>query len=140
MTQVTGPGYFEHLPSWLGSLNRGINNVAARQYHHEIFHRLVQESLDSWSTKSEVDLFEHVSVLTHKVIVGCLMGPDFLEHNVEELYHLLSEIEKNIGSIWNFILPSWIPHTAAKRLCAARQRVVEIFEERLEARKGDPKQ
>jgi cytochrome P450 len=99
MTQVTGPGYFEHLRSRLGSLNRGINNTAARKYHQDIIAKLVKENLDTWSQKPEIDLFEHVSILTHKVIVGCLIGPDFLEHNMEELYHLLSEMEQNIGSI-----------------------------------------
>ena len=65
------------------------------------------------------------------------MGPDFYDA-ADELFDLLHVMEANLGSIWNFILPEWLPHPAAKKLWAARDRTKEIFNVRLAAREKEP--
>lgn len=97
-----------------------------------------QKTIDSWSTSPEINLFENVSLLVHKILTRCLMGEDFFDNNFDELSHLLHGMERDIGHILNFVLPDWVPHPPAKRLRAARDRVAEIFEERLKERAKEP--
>lgn len=66
------------------------------------------------------------------------MGEDFYEHQCKELYHLNHAMESDIGSFWSFVLPKWFPHPPAQRLEKARDRVKEIFQNRLKKRERDP--
>lgn len=68
------------------------------------------------------------------------MGPDFFSINGAELYDLLHGTEADIGNVLNFILPDWVPHPAALRLRRRRDRIREIFQERLEEREAHPDQ
>lgn len=62
------------------------------------------------------------------------MGQDFYEHNVDELVRLLHAMEADIGNLLCFVLPDWVPHPPARRLKKARERVRDIFLERLAQR------
>ena len=133
------PGYFDHLKTFVSSLNRNINRGPISEHFGRLIKNEAESEVTSWcEKKKDMPLFQSTSKLVHKAIVQCLMGPDFYEHNVDELHHLLEEMEGNIGSILNFILPDWVPHPAALRLRAARDRVGEIFFERLRARDKEP--
>jgi sterol 14alpha-demethylase len=103
-------------------------------------HREIELCLESWYQLPEVKLFESVSYLVHRVIVATLMGPDFYEHHVDELFDLLRGMGGNIGKKWNVLLPEWVPHRSARRLRKARDRVCQIFEERLEQRQKHPEE
>lgn len=138
LNKVVIPGYIGHLKTFVASLNRNINRGPILEHFAQLIQKEAESEVSSWCEKDDIHLFESVSKLVHKTIVQCLMGPDFYEYNVEELYHLLEQMEGNIGSILNFILPDWVPHPAALRLRAARDRVGEIFVERLKARDKEP--
>ena len=103
-----------------------------------ITERETLRSLEDWCEKDDLELFESVSYLVHRIIVASLMGQDFFEHHVDELFDLLHEMEANVGSLWNMCMPAWVPHPAARRLWKARDRVAEIFNERLGARQREP--
>jgi len=119
-------------------MSKGITRKEILDHYGDLAERETQLSLKSWYKESEVELFESISYLVHRIIVASLMGPDFYEHHVDELFHLLHIMEGNLGSLWNFCLPEWVPHPAARRLWAARDRVCEIFEERLREREKNP--
>ncbi|KAI9676086.1 MAG: hypothetical protein M1817_000829 [Caeruleum heppii] len=138
LNKVTIPGYFDHLKNLVGSLSRGINRKATLEHFAGLIEQESRQSLAEWAQKDEVALFEHVSVLVHKIIVRCLMGQDFYEHNMVELYQLLHDMEADIGNMLNFILPDWVPHPPARRLWKAGDRVGEIFAERLRERAKEP--
>ena len=97
-----------------------------------------QKTIDSWVGAENINLFEAVSMLVHRILTRCLMGEDFYDNHFDELSQLLHDMERDIGNILNFILPEWVPHPPARRLRAARDRVVEIFEERLKQRAREP--
>ena len=123
---------------FVASLNRGINRKSALDHYSEIMNETSESYFSKWAEKPDMDLFEHISVLVHAIIVQCLMGPDFYAKNGEELYHLLHEMEADIGNTLNFILPDWVPHPAARRLKQQKDRVGEIFAERLKEREMNP--
>ena len=131
------PGYFDHLKLLVRSLNAGINKTDTLQYYTDIAHQESNKSTAEWAKKDHIELFEDVSRLVHRVLVRCLMGEDFYEHNIDELFDLLHKMEADIGNILNFVLPEWVPHPPAKRLNACRDRVRDIFEKRLEEREND---
>lgn len=97
-----------------------------------------RKTIESWVNEDKINLFESVSQLVHQILTRCLMGEDFYDNNFEELSDLLHLMERDIGHILNFILPEWVPHPPARRLRAARDRVAEIFEERLKQRAKEP--
>lgn len=68
------------------------------------------------------------------------MGPDFYKKNCKELYGLLHDMEADIGNMLNFLLPDWVPHPAARRLQKTKDRVEQIFMERLRDRETCPEQ
>lgn len=138
LNKVVRPGYFEHLKTFVGSLNRGINRKVALDHYTEIITATSRLHLSEWSEKLEIELFEHISVLVHAIIVQCLMGPDFYEKNGKELYDLLHDMEADIGNMLNLLLPGWIPHPAARRLGRTKDRVKKIFVERLRNREKRP--
>ncbi|KAJ9669768.1 hypothetical protein H2201_000153 [Coniosporium apollinis] len=135
---VVAPGYWDHLRTLVGSLNRCINRSEALDCYAAVARDEAVAGFAQWAHSDDTALFESASVLVHKVIVRCLMGPDFYYHNVDELSDLLHKVEADIGSIFNFVLPHWVPHPAAKRLWKARDRMQDIFRERLRERALDP--
>ncbi|KAL2869031.1 cytochrome P450 [Aspergillus lucknowensis] len=144
LNKIVIPGYFDQLRSMVGSLSRGISRKATLDYYAQVAEEEAVKSVDAWARttadKDSVALFEEVSFLVHKIIVRCLMGQDFYDHHVEELYDLLHTMEANVGSILHTILPAWVPHGPARRLWASRDRVQEIFQHRLQEREKSPEQ
>lgn len=125
----------------VGSLSRYINRAAAQEHASKCTVEETHRRALEWTTKEDVELFDGVSELAHKVIVRTLMGDDFYESS-DELLDLLHAMECDIGSFWSFVLPDWVPHPPARRLHRARERVKEIFWEKLSqrhnaARNGD---
>ncbi|KAL8997006.1 MAG: hypothetical protein Q9188_006430 [Gyalolechia gomerana] len=138
LNKIVKPGYFDNLKTFVGSLSRGINRTVALDHYSDLARETSRTFLVNWAEKEEIDLFEHVSKLVHAIIVKCLMGPDFYAKNGEELYSLLHGMEADIGSVFNFILPEWVPHPAALRLRQQKDRVGAIFQERLKERRAHP--
>ena len=140
LNKIVSPGYFDHLKTFVASLSRGINRKVALDHYTDIARTTTQDFLNGWTEEEDIDLFEHISELVHAIIVQCLMGPDFFSINGAELYDLLHGTEADIGNVLNFILPDWVPHPAALRLRRRRDRIGEIFRERLEEREAHPDQ
>ena len=137
LNQIVGSTYFQHLKTLVSSLNRGITRSSAHAHYKQLAEIETDKVMEKWQNSASIELFESVSYLTHCIIVHCLMGPDFREH-ADEMFDLLHTMEANLGSIWNFLLPRWVPHPAARRLWAARDRMEVIFRERLNERKKTP--
>ncbi|GAB1212186.1 hypothetical protein ATERTT37_001316 [Aspergillus terreus] len=144
LNKIVIPGYFSHLRSMVGSLSRGISRKATLEYYAQVADEETAKAVDGWTCKSEAEksvaLFEEISFLVHKIIVRCLMGQDFYDHHVRELYDLLRTMEANVGSIWHTVLPGWVAHGPARRLWRCRQRVQEIFDFRLRERERSPEE
>lgn len=142
LNKIVIPGYFDHLRSMVGSLSRGISRKATLERYTQIADEEAIKTVNGWTGGSEqsVALFEEVSFLVHKIIVRCLMGQDFYDHHVQELYDLLHTMEANVGSIWHTILPAWVPHAPARNLWKSRDRVQEIFRFRLQEREKCPEE
>ncbi|KAA8649455.1 hypothetical protein EYZ11_007762 [Aspergillus tanneri] len=144
LNKIVVPGYFDHLRAFVGSLSRGISRQVTLDHYGQVAEEEAVKSIGDWSQIAQrgepMPLFEEVSFLVHKIIVRCLMGPDFYDHHVTELFDLLHSMEANVGSILHTILPGWVPHTPARRLWAARDRIREIFELRLREREKNPEE
>ncbi|KAK7511885.1 cytochrome P450 [Phyllosticta citriasiana] len=139
LNKVVVPGYFENLRTLIGSLNRCINKNEALNHYAGVAREEASKSVDDWGRSgTDIELFESVSYLVHRIIVRCLMGPDFYEKNVDDLYHLLHAVEADIGNILHFLLPDWVPHPAARRLWKKRDEMQEIFRQRLREREQNP--
>ncbi|KAL8908890.1 MAG: hypothetical protein Q9171_005262 [Xanthocarpia ochracea] len=138
LNKIVSPGYFDNLKPFVGSLSKGINRTSALDHYSHLAKETSRTFFADWAGKEEILLFEHISKLVHAIIVQCLMGPDFYTENGEELYSLLHGMEADIGSLFNFILPEWVPHPAALRLRRQKERVGAIFQERLQERSAHP--
>lgn len=144
LNKLLVPGYFDHLRAFVGSLSRGTTRQATLEHYGQIAREETLKTIKELSPSAEhgkateTELFEEVSFLVHKIIVRCLMGQDFYDHHVKELFDLLHSMEANVGSILHTILPSWVPHKPARELWAARDRVREIFDLRLRERELNP--
>ncbi|KAJ3499816.1 hypothetical protein NLG97_g23 [Lecanicillium saksenae] len=142
LNKLLVPNYFDHLRAFVGSLSRGITRQVTLDYYSEVAKEETLKALEHMSLHAEqgtdTELFEEVSFLVHKIIVRCLMGQDFYDHHVKELFELLHVMEANVGSILHTILPHWVPHKPARELWAARDRVHEIFRLRLQERELQP--
>ncbi|KAI1391905.1 cytochrome P450 4F8 [Hypoxylon trugodes] len=138
LNRILDGGYWPHLRTLAGSLAHWLNRSATLDYVTKVSNEEAEKSFSNWSTKSDVELFESVSGLVHQVIVRCLMGQDFYDKSCSELLDLLHAMEADIGSLYNMFLPAWVSHPPAKRLDAARERVREIFNQRLQERSMDP--
>ncbi|KAJ1711785.1 cytochrome P450 [Aspergillus flavus] len=134
LNKAANPGYFTHGRNLLGSINRGVNRSAALQSYGRLAGEEAHKSLQHWSQMPDVEIFESVSRFVHRVIVRCMMGEDFYDHHVDELYDLLQQMESLVGHPFNLLLPSWVPHLPGRQLAQARNRFAEIFRERLAAR------
>ncbi|KAH8699884.1 cytochrome P450 4F8 [Ilyonectria robusta] len=134
LNKIIDPGYWNHYRTLLSSLSRYVNRGAAQEYTRTVSIEETQKSAAEWQMQADLPLFEAVSFLVHKIIVRTLMGQDFYENNMRELVDLLHAMEADIGSLFSFVLPDWVPHPPAQRLKRARQRVKEIFLERLHQR------
>lgn len=106
----------------------------AQDYASVVSREETLKAASEWDTTKDFELFDAISLVVHKIIVRALMGDDFYEHNADELLELVHAMEADIGSIFSFILPEWVPHPPARRIRKARQRVQEIFLERLAER------
>lgn len=142
LNKLLVPNYFDHLRAFVGSLSRGTTRQATLDHYSQVAKEETLKAIKDMSLDAEngtdSELFEEVSFLIHKIIVRCLMGQDFYDHHVKELFDLLHTMEANVGSILHTILPSWVPHKPARELWAARDRVREIFELRLRERELHP--
>lgn len=134
LNKAANPGYFTHGRNLLGSINRGVNRSAALQSYGRLAGEEAHKSLQHWSQMPDVEIFESISRFVHRVIVRCMMGEDFYDHHVDELYDLLQQMESLVGHPFNLLLPSWVPHLPGRQLAQARNRFAEIFRERLAAR------
>ncbi|EFQ97312.1 hypothetical protein MGYG_00353 [Nannizzia gypsea CBS 118893] len=138
LNKVVVPNFFDQLRVLVGSLSRGISNNAAITHYTNLAGIETEKAIADWADRKEpLNLFKDTSYIVHKIIVQCMMGPDFYDA-ADELFDLLHVMEANLGSIWNFILPEWLPYPAAKKLWAARDRTKEIFNVRLAAREKEP--
>lgn len=131
LNKIIEAGYWEHYKTLLASLSKYINRSAAQQYTSKVSDEETLKAASNWESATDFELFDTVSSMVHKIIVRSLMGQDFYDQNADELFNLLHAMEEDIGSIFSFILPDWVPHPPAKRLQRARDRVKEIFLERL---------
>lgn len=142
LNKLLVPNYFDHLRAFVGSLSRGTTRQVTLDHYSQVAKEETLKAIKAMSLDAEhgtdSELFEEVSFLIHKIIVRCLMGQDFYDHHVSELFDLLHVMEANVGSILHTILPSWVPHKPARELWAARDRVREIFELRLRERELHP--
>ncbi|KAI8274490.1 hypothetical protein K4K56_001727 [Colletotrichum sp. SAR 10_98] len=130
LNKIIDEEYIQNIDCLIGSLRRFISRAPAQEYTTacavEETHRCALE----WTTKSDVTLFASVSELTHKAAVRILLGDDFCPSS-DELRTLLRAIEEEVAEPWASVLPDWLPHPAVRRLRWARERVAEIFTERL---------
>ncbi|KAJ3579184.1 hypothetical protein NPX13_g1383 [Xylaria arbuscula] len=134
LDKILDDGYWEQSRALIGSLSRWLNRVQTLEHISEVAREEAKISFDQWAHEGDVELFEHISGMVHKVIVRCLMGEDFYEKSCDELLNLLHAMEADIESPLNMILPDWMPHPPARRLKKARARVDEIFHHRLQER------
>ncbi|KAK5987504.1 Cytochrome P450 monooxygenase pyvB [Cladobotryum mycophilum] len=134
LNKIIDAGYWNHYKVLLASVSRYINRAAAQEYANIVTLEETHKEAAHWEAEGDIKLFESMSGMVHKIIVRSLMGEDFYQHNAEELLQLLHAMEADIGSPWCFIFPDWVPHPPAKRLQKARDRVKEIFYERLSER------
>ncbi|KAK2746040.1 hypothetical protein FQN57_003380 [Myotisia sp. PD_48] len=138
LNKVVVPNFFDHLRLFVGSLSRGISNNAAVAHYANVAECETEKVIESWGSRDEpLALFKDMSNIVHKIIVRCMMGPDFYQHS-DELFELLHVMEANLANLWNFLLPEWVPHPSAKKLWAARDRTQEIFRIRLAEREKEP--
>ncbi|KDN67773.1 hypothetical protein CSUB01_07066 [Colletotrichum sublineola] len=121
----------ESFPRYMGRTETQEHTV---QYVTEETHSCALE----WTTRSDVELFAGVSELAHHVLVRSLMGDDFYESGAE-LLGLVRSMERDAGDFWCSALPDWAPYPPARRLHRARERIREIFWERLGQRHVDAK-
>jgi sterol 14alpha-demethylase len=126
------------LKTLVSSLNRGINRTIALDHYRSLAAEESDKCFRQWASKPEIKIFEEASRFAHRVIVRCLMGQDFCDYHIDELYDLLHHMEDDIGNPLNFLLPDWVPHPPARRLNKARDRVAEIFRVRLNERERNP--
>ncbi|KAE9582965.1 hypothetical protein CGCF415_v003353 [Colletotrichum fructicola] len=130
LNKIINEEYIQNIDCLISSLRRFISRAPAQEYTSacavEETHRCALE----WTTKSDVALFASVSELTHKAAVRILLGDDFYSSS-DELRTLLRAIEEEAGEPWASALPDWLPHPAVRRLRWARERVADIFTERL---------
>ncbi|OOF97634.1 hypothetical protein ASPCADRAFT_166660 [Aspergillus carbonarius ITEM 5010] len=140
LKKIAIPGYFEHFRTLVGSLNRGINRKVTLDRYTELAGEEADKALLKWSQQPDVKIFEEASKYVHRVIVRTLMGQDFYDHHIEELYDLLHRMEDEIGHPLNLLLPDWVSHPPARRLGQARDRFAEIFEQQMAIRRQNPEQ
>lgn len=115
-------------------MNRYINTNVAQDYAAVVSTEEALKAATQWETAKDFELFDTISFMVHRTIVRALMGDDFYEHNADELLDLVHAMEEDIGSLFSFVLPDWVPHPPARRIRNARERVKEIFLERLAER------
>lgn len=134
LNKLIQPGYWDHYKTLLSSLNRYINTNVAQDYAGVVSGQEALKAAAVWDTADDLELFDATSLVVHRVIVRALMGDDFYEHNADELLQLVHAMEEDIGSLFSFVLPDWVPHPPARRIRKARLRVEQIFLERLAER------
>ncbi|KAJ6440487.1 cytochrome P450 4F8 [Purpureocillium lavendulum] len=134
LNKIIDAGYWDHYRTLLSSLSRYVSSGPAQEYAALVSEQEAWKAASEWEEKQDLELFDSVSLLVHKIIVRSLMGNDFYEHNALELFDLLHAMEADIGSLLSFILPDWIPHPPARRLRQARERFKQIFLERMKER------
>ncbi|KAL2758014.1 hypothetical protein ACRALDRAFT_2057583 [Sodiomyces alcalophilus JCM 7366] len=133
INKILDDGYFDHLRTLVGSLSRYINRASAQEYTARCTTAEAEKTADAMAAQDDVALFDTMSGMAHKIIVRTLMGEDFYGV-ADELLDILHDMEADIGSLYSFILPSWVPHPPARRLEAARQRFKTIFFDLLDRR------
>ncbi|GKZ79981.1 hypothetical protein AnigIFM56816_004190 [Aspergillus niger] len=138
LKKIAIPGYFDHFRNLVGSLNRGINRKVTLDRYTELAGEEADKALLKWSQQSDVKVFEEASKYVHRVIVRTLMGQDFYDEHIDELYDLLHRMEDEIGHPLNLLLPDWFPHPPARRLGKARDRFAEIFAQQMAIRRQNP--
>ncbi|KAJ5930914.1 cytochrome P450 [Penicillium verhagenii] len=138
LKKIAQPGYFDHLRTLVSSLNRGVNRKVALDHYTQLVGEEADRVLEIWSKQDRVQVFEETSRFVHRVIVRCLMGQDFYENHVDELYDILHHMETDIGHPLNMLLPDWIPHPPSRRLKQHRDRFGRIFQQQLAERRKDP--
>lgn len=134
LNKIIDHGYWDHYRTLLSSLSRYVSCGPAQQYASDVSVEETRKAAVEWAGWDGFELFDTVSYLVHKIIVRSLMGQDFYENHVAELFNLLHSMEADIGSLLSFILPDWVPHPPARRLKQARNRFKAIFTERLDER------
>ncbi|GKT45107.1 lanosterol 14-alpha demethylase [Colletotrichum spaethianum] len=127
------PVYMENIRIMVGSFIQYMDRAEAQEHTVKCATEETHSCALEWTTRSDVELFTEVSELTHNVTVKTLMGDDFYESG-SELLSLMHAMEHDIDNFWSLVLPDWVPHPSARRLHRARERVKEIFWERLSQR------
>ncbi|KAF5487370.1 hypothetical protein CGCS363_v013338 [Colletotrichum siamense] len=130
LNKIINEEYIQNIDCLISSLRRFISRAPAQEYTAacavEETHRCALE----WTTKPDVELLASISELTHNAAVRILLGDDFYPSS-DELRTLLHAIEEEVAEPWASVLPDWLPHPAVRRLRWAKERVAEIFMERL---------
>lgn len=132
LNKVVRPGYFEHLKTFVGPLNRGISRKVALDQSSPQRPDYISRNGRRNPKLSCSSMFP--SSFT-QITVQCLMGPDFYQRNGKQLYGLLRDAEADISNMLNLLLRDWMPHPAARRL---RQSKEKTFMERLRTRDKRP--
>ncbi|KAK7909085.1 hypothetical protein PG985_014963 [Apiospora marii] len=138
LNRILDTGFWDNVKPLLGSLSRWLNRAQTLDYIAEITDQEAEKCFRACETKDSFSLFEEVSGIVHRVIVRSLMGQDFYDESADDLLQLLHDIEADIGSLWNMVLPAWVPTLPARRLGAAKERYRTLFDHRLAERALDP--
>ncbi|KAJ0165669.1 Lanosterol 14-alpha demethylase [Colletotrichum tanaceti] len=127
------PGYVGNIGVMLRSLAEYMDDAEAQEHAGKCTTEETHRCALEWTMRGDVELFAGVSELTHNALVRTLMGDDFYESS-DELLGLLHAMERDVDSIWSSVLPDWVPSPPSLRLRRARDRVKEIFWEKLTER------
>ncbi|KAK2061768.1 cytochrome P450 [Colletotrichum caudatum] len=138
LNKTVDPEYINNIRVMIESFPRYMGRAEAREHTVRCTTEETHSCALEWTTRSDVELFAGVSELTHNVLVKSLMGDDFYGSG-GELLGLVRSMERDAGDFWCSALPDWVPYPPARRLRCARERVSEIFWERLGQRHADAK-
>ncbi|GJC79522.1 berbamunine synthase [Colletotrichum liriopes] len=133
LNKTLDPGYKENVKAMVGSFVRYMDRAESQEHTVKCTTEETHGCALEWTTRSDVELFTGVSELAHNVIVKTLMGEDFYESS-DELLGLMHVMERDMGNFWSLVLPAWVPYPSTRRLHRSRERVKEIFWERLSQR------
>ncbi|KAK1977965.1 cytochrome P450 [Colletotrichum cereale] len=138
LNKTVDPEYVNNIRVMIGSFPRYMDRAEAQEHTVKCTKEETHSCALEWTTRSDVELFAGVSEMTHNVVVKSLMGDDFYESG-DELLGLVRSMKRDAGDFWCSALPDWVPYPPARRLRRARERVREIFWERLGQRHVDAK-
>ncbi|TDZ67231.1 hypothetical protein CTRI78_v003085 [Colletotrichum trifolii] len=133
LNKILDPIYHGNIHLLQGSLSRYISRRPAQQHAAKCAAEETHRCALGWTTKKDVDLFESVSGLVQKTVVRTLMG-DASDESSDELLRILRALESDVADAWASETMGWVLHAPSRRLHRNRERVRELFRERLSRR------